>query len=76
MTLSIKSAPDDVVRRLKARAAKNHRSLQGELMVILERAADEQPVLSPREVLEEIRRMGLRTTRESTAMIRKDRDAR
>ncbi|MBF0395069.1 MAG: Arc family DNA-binding protein, partial [Alphaproteobacteria bacterium] len=30
--LSIKNAPDDVVRRLKERAAAHHRSLQGELL--------------------------------------------
>lgn len=76
VTLSIKNAPDDVVRRLKARAEKHHRSLQGELMVILERAAAEQAMLSPREVLAEVRAMGLHTPREAAVMIRKDRDAR
>ena len=34
--LSIKNAPDDVVQRLRERARRNHRSLQGELMAILE----------------------------------------
>jgi plasmid stability protein len=29
VTLSIKNAPDDIVARLRERAAKNHRSLQG-----------------------------------------------
>ena len=32
---SIKNAPDDVVQRLKARAARHHRSLQGELLATL-----------------------------------------
>jgi plasmid stability protein len=36
--LSIKNAPDDVVRRLRERAARNHRSLQRELMAIIEEA--------------------------------------
>lgn len=43
VNLSIKNAPDDMVDRLKARAKRNHRSLQGEMMAILERAADEHP---------------------------------
>ena len=35
VTLSIKNVPDELARRLKERAALNHRSLQGELMAIL-----------------------------------------
>ena len=38
VNLSIKNAPDDVVQRLRERAARNHRSLQGELMAIIEEA--------------------------------------
>ena len=36
VNLSIKNAPDDMVRRLKERAARHHRSLQGELLAILD----------------------------------------
>ena len=36
VNLSIKNAPDDVVQQLRERAARNHRSLQGELMAIIE----------------------------------------
>ena len=36
VNLSIKNAPDDVVARLRERASRNHRSLQGELMAIIE----------------------------------------
>ncbi|MES2937266.1 MAG: Arc family DNA-binding protein [Pseudomonadota bacterium] len=36
--LSIKDVPEDWAERLRARAASNHRSLQGELMAILEQA--------------------------------------
>ncbi len=71
--LSIKNAPDDVVRRLRLRAARNHRSLQGELMAIIETAAGE-PTLSPLQLLEEVRRLGIKTSDESTAIIRADRD--
>ncbi|MGK6308795.1 FitA-like ribbon-helix-helix domain-containing protein [Variovorax sp. DT-64] len=36
--LSVKDVPDDLAERLRQRAARNHRSLQGELMAILEQA--------------------------------------
>ena len=36
---SIKGVPDDVADRLRLRAARNHRSLQGELMAVIEQAA-------------------------------------
>ncbi len=39
VNLSIKDVPDDVAERLRRRAARNHRSLQGELMAIVEQAA-------------------------------------
>lgn len=39
VNLSIKDVPDELAERLRQRAARNHRSLQGELMAIIERAA-------------------------------------
>ena len=39
VNLSIKDVPDDVADRLRQRAARNHRSLQGELMAIVEQAS-------------------------------------
>lgn len=41
INLSIKGVPEGIAARLRARAAHNHRSLQGELMAIIERAAAE-----------------------------------
>jgi antitoxin FitA len=72
--LSIKNAPDDVVTRLKERAAKNHRSLQGELLAIIEKAVREPARLTPREALAEVRRLGLQTPTEAAAIIRAGRD--
>lgn len=43
VNLSIKDVPDALAERLRQRAARNHRSLQGELMAIVERAASEEP---------------------------------
>lgn len=74
MNLSIKNAPDDLVRRLKLRAERNHRSLQGELMAIVEAATRETPRMTPREVFDEVRKLGLRTPDESVAIVRADRD--
>lgn len=39
--LSIKDVPEALAEALRRRAARNHRSLQGELMAIIERAADD-----------------------------------
>jgi plasmid stability protein len=41
--LSVKDVPEDLAERLRQRAARNHRSLQGELMAILEQAIYEPP---------------------------------
>ena len=38
VNLSIKGVPDDLADRLRRRAESNHRSLQGELMSIVEQA--------------------------------------
>jgi len=39
VNLSIKDVPEALAARLRARAARNHRSLQGELMAVIEQAA-------------------------------------
>jgi antitoxin FitA len=76
VNLSIKNAPDDVVQRLRVRAARNHRSLQGELMAIIEDAVRPQPprYLTPLEVLAEVRKLGLNSPDEAAEIIRADRD--
>jgi len=51
VNLSVKNAPDDVVERLRRRAQRNHRSLQGELMAIIEEAV--RPTHRPRELSED-----------------------
>ena len=76
VNLSIKNAPDDIVARLKERAAKHHRSLQGELMAIIEEAVRTPDRLTPMDVLAEVKRLGVRTSAEAAAIIRADRDGR
>ena len=43
VSLSIKAVPDALVERLRSRAAGNHRSLQRELMAIVEAAVQPKP---------------------------------
>ena len=74
VSLSITNVPDEMVRRLKERAARHHRSLQGELMAILEEAMGASRPLTPDEVLTRVRQLGLSTPRDVVAMIREDRD--
>jgi plasmid stability protein len=38
VTLSVRNVPDALAERLRARAKRNHRSVQGELMALLEDA--------------------------------------
>jgi plasmid stability protein len=76
ITLSIKNAPDHVVERLRERAARHHRSLQGELMAIVEAAAQETAALSPLDILAKVRALGLSTPTEAADIIRMDRDRR
>ncbi len=76
VTLSIKNAPEETVRRLRERAERHHRSLQGELLAIIEEAARVQGPRTPAEVLAEIRRIGVATPDEAAALVRADRDAR
>lgn len=45
--LSIKDVPEVLAEALRQRAARNHRSLQGELMAIIERAAQDRIAGAP-----------------------------
>jgi antitoxin FitA len=74
VNLSIKNAPDEIVRRLRERAARHHRSLQGELLAIVEEAVQNDRPASPADILAEVRRLGVRTPAEAVAIVRADRD--
>ena len=75
MNMSIKNVPDDIVERLRARARRNHRSMQGEMLAILEEAVEPEK-LTVREAVRRIKALGIRTAGDSTAMISADRAAR
>jgi antitoxin FitA len=74
VTLSIKNVPDELAKRLKARAARNHRSLQGELMAIIEQA--ERPRRSIDELVAMVDRLRIKTPSDSAAIVREARDGR
>jgi plasmid stability protein len=74
--LSIKAVPDTLVEKLRKRAEKNHRSLQGELMTILEESLERQRPLSMEESIRKLRQIVVTTGSDSTRTIREDRDRR
>lgn len=76
VNLSIKNAPDHVVQQLRQRAERHHRSLQGELLVIIEAAAREDQPAAASDILAEVRRLGVQTPSEAADLIRADRDGR
>jgi plasmid stability protein len=76
INLSIKNVPDHIAAEVRKRAAKHHRSLQGELISILEEIVAEDKVLTPEQFLKELRTSHLKTPSESLKIIRRDRYAR
>ena len=76
VNLSVKNVPDHIAERLRQRAAKHHRSLQGELIAILEENVTTKRSLTPLDLLSEVRASALNTPEESADFIRKERDAR
>ncbi len=76
VNLSIKNVPDELAERLRRRALASHRSMQGELMAILEEALREESPLTLQEVAKKVRELGLTTSDEAVQMIREDRDRR
>ena len=73
--LSIKNVPEPMVERLRARAKQHHRSLQGELMAILEETLAPKR-LTLEELVQRVQKRDVRTSDESASMVREDRDAR
>lgn len=76
VNLSIKGVPDHIAAEVRRRAAEHHRSLQGELMAILEEQVAATRPLTPAALLAEVRGMKLRTGGESEKIVRQERDSR
>jgi len=75
VNLSIKDVPDDLAEALRERARANHRSLQGELMAMIEAHVGSRPFRA-RRLWEDVRALGLSTPGDSVHMVREDRDRR
>lgn len=71
----MKNIPEALVEQLRARARRHHRSLQGEVLALLEEALRPRG-LSVAELHDRVRQMGLTTPDEAAAMIRAERDER
>jgi plasmid stability protein len=76
VSLSIKNVPQPVVERLRDRAARNRRSLQGELLAIIEEAAEELPAVSARALFERAKALNLPAGERSVDIVREMRDER
>jgi antitoxin FitA len=75
VTLSIKKVPEKLVKRLRRKAAIHKRSLQGELLAVLEEAASPTR-LTVDELWQAANRIGPPVPGDSAKVIREDRDAR
>lgn len=76
VSLSIKNVPDALAEALRERARANHRSLQQELLVLLEESVAPKRPLTPAELLASVRGQGIATEADATRWIREDREAR
>lgn len=88
VNLSIKNVPDELAARLRARAQRNRRSLQRELLAILDQAVDSGAGLAPGDLPEGRRRLSIdditerararfpQETESSVELIRRMRDGR
>ena len=76
VNISIKNAPDDLVAALKARAQRNHRSMQREVLSILDAAVRQPKHLSIDQLLAEVRKLDLRMPSEAAEIVRQMRDER
>ncbi len=75
MNLSIKNVPEALVEQLRIQARRNHRSLQGELLSILERVVHPSTLTLDR-AHQQIKALGFETGDDALEMIREDRDGR
>lgn len=75
LSLSIKDVPDELVAALRQRAAANHRSLQGELMHILETTVKTRPFQAG-GLWRQIQALSLSTPADAVEMVRETRDER
>ena len=74
-SLTVKNIPEEMLVILRERAKRHHRSLQGELILILEEAIAPSK-LSLDQAQRRVEELGISTRDDSTRWIRELRDAR
>jgi antitoxin FitA len=72
--VSVKNVPDEIMEKLRQRAKRHHRSLQGELLTILEEATGHAQS-SVDQAESQLKSLDLVTDSESTTWLRELRDA-
>lgn len=73
--ISVKNVPENILEKLRQRARRHHRSLQGEMMVIIEEATDSKS-LSIEEAESRLAASGLKTGDDAALWVRELRDVR
>jgi len=76
VNLDIENVPDELIARLNLRASRNGRSLEAEVLSILEEATRAERRLTPTELLEEVKKFGFETPDKAADIVRKMRDGR
>lgn len=74
--LTVENVPDDVAERLRERARRSNRSLQGELLAIVQESVKRRRVIRVNEAIERFDGSGIRTASDSVQIIREMRDSR
>ena len=76
LSLTVRNIPRPIFERLRDRAARHRRSMQGEILAILEAAASDLGTRrTALETLQTVRALGVCTQAEAAQMVRADRDA-
>jgi plasmid stability protein len=76
LSLSVKKVPEALVQALRARAERHHRSLQGELLAILEASVRQEAPLTLDELYARGKGRHLSARPHSREIVRQARDAR
>lgn len=75
VNMSIKNVPEELAQVLREQAKRNHRSLQGELLAILEEKLVTRKITAD-SIYARVQEMGLKTGSETVEMVQEDRVAR
>ena len=73
VTFSIKDVPEELADALRERARLNHRSLQGEMLAMIEAHVGARPFRA-RALWSQVKKLGVATPGGSSLMVREDRE--